>query len=286
VAIYKRNYRVYEGVRSPFNRRFLVLSRYAGDRLFSSRLLTGLFIICFVYPLVAAIFIYLHHNAKALEILRVPMDDLIAIDAGFFLVLLRVQAVLAFLMTALVGPGLLAPDLANNGLPLYLSRPLTRTGYVLGKASVLFILLSVITWLPGVMLFAFQGGLAGLSWTAGNLRIPVAMVLGASIWIITLSVLAVALSAWVKWRTVAGALLFGIFFVGAGFGTVANQILFTRWGYLLNLSELIMTVWRWLFFGEAAYRIPAWSAAACLMAIWGASILLLARKVRAYEVHS
>jgi ABC-2 type transport system permease protein len=285
VAIYKRTYHVYEGVRSPFNRRFLVLARYAGDRLFASRLLTGLFIICFIYPLVAAIFIYLHHNAKALEILRVQMDELISIDAGFFLILLRVQAGLAFLLTALVGPGLLAPDLANNALPLYLSRPLTRTGYVLGKASVLFILLSLITWLPGLLLFAFQSGLAGLDWAAENMRVAVAMVIGSWLWIITLTMLAIALSAWVKWRTVAGALLFGIFFVGAGFGAAANQILYTQWGYLLNLSEMIVTVWRWLFLGEASHNIPAWSAMAGLMAIWGMSVLLLARKVRAYEVH-
>ena len=50
----------------------------------------------------------------------------------------------------------MSPDLRNNGLPLYLSRPFSRTEYVLGKMSVLLILLSAITWVPGLLLFLFQ----------------------------------------------------------------------------------------------------------------------------------
>ena len=62
-----------------------------------------------------------------------------------------------------------------------------------------------------------------------------------------LSLLALALSAWVKWKPVAGALLFGVFFVGAGFGAAVNGVLRTKWGHLLNISYLIGSVWVTLF---------------------------------------
>ena len=45
------------------------------------------------------------------------------------------QAVFSVLLAALSGPGLIAPDLANNALPLYFSRPLTRVDYVAARMA-------------------------------------------------------------------------------------------------------------------------------------------------------
>ena len=50
----------------------------------------------------------------------------------------------------IVSPSLIAADLSNNALSLYLSRPITRRDYVLGKMAVLAILLSPITWMGSV----------------------------------------------------------------------------------------------------------------------------------------
>ena len=62
----------------------------------------------------------------------------------------------AVFLAALAGPGLIAPDLANNALPLYFSRPLTRWSYALARLTVLVGMLSVVTWVPGLMLFGLQ----------------------------------------------------------------------------------------------------------------------------------
>ena len=43
-------------------------------------------------------------------------------------------------------------------MPLYLARPFSRTEYVLGKASTLVILLSLLTWIPGLFLFGVGVG--------------------------------------------------------------------------------------------------------------------------------
>ena len=50
-------------------------------------------------------------------------------------------------LALLVGPQQVSRDLANNGLPLYLCRPFTRSEYVVGKMSIVVILLSTITWM-------------------------------------------------------------------------------------------------------------------------------------------
>ena len=61
-----------------------------------------------------------------------------------------VQGTLAFLLTTLVGPSLIAPDLSNGALPLYLSRPFSRIQYVAGKMIVLLLLLSLITFMTSI----------------------------------------------------------------------------------------------------------------------------------------
>src|SRR6266567_4701667 len=131
---------------------------------------------------------------------------------------MSVQGVFAFLLTAFAGPGLISPDLANGALPLYFCRPFSRAEYVLGKSSVLAILLSQITWVPGLVLFVVQASLAGASWAWTHLWIAGSLVISSLIWIAILSLLAMALSAWVKWRIVAGAVVAGGMFFGAGFG--------------------------------------------------------------------
>ena len=56
---------------------------------------------------------------------------------------------------------------------------------------------------------------------------------------LVLALLAVALSAWVKWKPAAGGLMFGVFFVAAGFGATINGVQRTNWGHLFNISALI-----------------------------------------------
>ena len=54
-----------------------------------------------------------------------------------------------------------------------------------------------------------------------------------------LALLALALSAWVKWKPAAGGLMFGVFFVASAFGAVINAVQRTHWGNLFNISYLV-----------------------------------------------
>jgi len=223
--------------------------------------------------------------------------DLAQVGPQFFLNFLGWQSMMTFFLAAFVGPGQVSPDLANNALPLYLARPFSRAEYVAGKMSVLAILMSLMTWVPGLLLFALQASLEGGGWGRQNLGIAGALFLASWIWILLLSLLALSLSAWVKWKPMAGGLLFGVFFVAGGFAGIVNVILRTRWGHLLNLSYLIGAVWNSLFdrpslrhsgavFFRASHNdgIPIWACWMSLLAICGFCLYLLSRKVRGAEV--
>ena len=283
MAVYRRNYKPYAGPLTPAWSRYLVLFRYSRRNLFRSKFLTGLFVVCFFYPLACFLMIYLAHNASFLQELGIP-KGVLSIDNKFFFIFIGVQGVFAFLVTAFTGPGLISPDLANGALPLHFCRPFTRAEYVLGKSSVLAILLSQITWVPGLVLFAVQASLAGASWTWTHLWIAGSLVLSSLIWIAILSLLAMALSAWVKWRIVAGALLLGVMFFGAGFAKAINAVLQTDMGHFFNIAYLMGTISQALFQVHNEPTISVAAAVGALLVYCGICLALLMRKVRAYEV--
>jgi ABC-2 type transport system permease protein len=283
MAIYRRNYKPYSGaLTQPWSRCF-VLFRYSRRNLFRSKFLTGLFVVCFFYPVACLLMIYLAHSASFLQEIGVP-SEIISIDNKFFFHFMSVQGVLAFLLTAFTGPGLISPDLANGALPLYFCRPFSRAEYVLGKSSVLAILLSQITWVPGLILFVMQASLAGPGWTWSHLWIAGSLVLSAVIWIAILALLSMALSAWVKWRIVAGALLLAVMFFGAGFAQAINAVMQTESGNFFNVAYLMGTVWTALFRMDADHAIPVAQAWIALLVYCAICLGLLMRKVRAYEV--
>jgi ABC-2 type transport system permease protein len=290
MAVYERNYGRYQGALTSSWSRFLILPRYAWKDVFESRIFAGFMVLCFLLPFAGLLMIYLHHNLAALRFLNLPLDELkqaLPINASFFRRGIEFQSWLCFLLALSVGPALIAPDLRNNGLPLYLSRPFSRTEYVLGKLMVLAGLMSLLTWIPGLLLFFFQGYLEGAGWLGDNLRIGFAIFIGSWAWILVVSLVVLAISAWVKWKPVARISLLVVFFLLAGFAEALNVALDTWWGHLLSLSSAMSTVWASLFGLEAdngRFPQPAWSAWLTILLGCALSLWLLSRRIRAYEV--
>src|SRR4029079_4258804 len=156
MAVYNLAYRRYTGPLTGRWTRFLVLPRYAWRRLYQQRLVLLLTILAFVWPVLCAAFIYLTNHVELLQGLYTECRDFIQVDGRFFSIFMYVQAGFAVVLAALAGPGLIAPDLANNALPLYFSRPLTRWTYALARLTVLVGMLSIVTWVPGLILFGLQ----------------------------------------------------------------------------------------------------------------------------------
>jgi ABC-2 type transport system permease protein len=299
MAVYKRYYKSYEGHLTSEWVRWLVPARYALQQLFASRLVIGYSVACYIFPIVAGAAIYLRFNASAMSVIGVPVENMMAIDAQFFAVFLSVQAFFSFLMTAYAAPGLIGPDLSNNALPLYLCRPISKAEYVLGKMAVLLIPLSLITWIPGCLLWLMHAGLEGGDWGGNNLHLLNGMFWGSLLWIVFLSILGLALSAWVRWKIMASALLFGIFFISGALSAIVNEVLDTKYGYLLNPGHLIAVIWAKLLvvppkrtlLGEMfnvrmSNDIPQWAAWAAILSIIAFCIWVLNQKLRGREVVS
>jgi ABC-2 type transport system permease protein len=303
MAVYEQTYKRYAGPLTPDWSRFLIIPRHAYRAVFGSKLFTAFFVICFLPLLVEAILIYLHHNFAAIASMQINVRELVPIDAYFFQTFISIQGGFAFFVALLVGPPLVARDLRNNALPLYLCRPLSRTEYVVGKMSVILILLSLITWVPQLLLFLFQSYLEGFAWFRANVWMVSAIVLGGLIWALLLALLTQTISALVKWRVVASGILLGIFFIPTVFGAFINEVFRTRWGNIISLGALIRNVTAGLFgtfdrlwdverfrdFDGSIREIqmvepPLWASWLVLFLICAVCLALLSWKVKAYEV--
>lgn len=285
MAVYKRTYKSYAGDLTPEWSRFMVIPRYAWRTLFQQRLITILYVICFFYPLGAALVIYFNHNTGFLaQYMPVPHGGFLKIENSFFYYFVSVQCSLAFLLTSFIGPGLVSPDLTNNALPLYFCRPLSRAGYVAGKVMVIAGLLSFITWIPGLLLFLMQAGLADKAWFDANGYLAGAIFFSCILWILLISVMACALSAWVRWKIVAGALMLVILFLGAGLAEMIREVARTDSGGWLDMANNMSRVWMSLFRIRTEHAFTLQESILDLLLFMAFWIFLLTRKIKAYEV--
>ena len=303
MAVYEQTYKRYTGRLTPEWSRFLIIPRHAYRGVFNSKLFTAFFVVCYVPLLVEAILIYLHHNVTALGIMQLNVRELVPIDASFFQTFVNLQGGFAFFVALLIGPPLVSRDLRNNALPLYLCRPFSRAEYVLGKMSVVLILLSIITWIPQLLLFLFQSYLEGWAWFRANLWLASSIVIGSVVWILLLALISQSISALVKWRVVASGAILGLFFIPSVFGEFINVVFATRWGSLISLGALMRNISMGLFgtfvqnsgvirfenFDGTVREIvltepPLWLCWGMLFLVCAVCLAVLHWKVKAYEV--
>jgi ABC-type transport system involved in multi-copper enzyme maturation permease subunit len=242
MAVYKRRYNPYTGSLTPGWSRFFVLTRYAFADLFKARFFVVLLVLSLVPILFFAAYIFIANNKTAQLLMQLRSAGLFSVENEFFIMIMFAQTQAAFLLNCWVGPVLIAGDLSNGALPLFLSRPFSRADYVLGKFAVLGLLLSTVTWVPCLLLFGLQAGLARNGWIWSHLWMVIPIVLCSAVWILMLSLLSLAVSAWVKLRIVATGVVFISFFIPAGLGEMFNAIMGTYWGRLLNFSDLFRLI--------------------------------------------
>jgi len=289
MAVYKRRYNSYSGSLTAGWSRFFVLTKYAFAELFKSRFFVILLVLCIVPCLFFAGYIFVANNHTLQLLMQLRSADFFKVESQYFVFMMLSQTQAAFLLNCWVGPVLIAGDLSNGALPLFLSRPFSRADYVLGKLAVLGLLLSAVTWVPCLLLFSLQSGLAMDGWIWSHLWMVVPIVLCSAIWILMLSLLSLAVSAWVKLRIVATGVTFILFYVPTGLGEMFNVIMGSKWGMLLNFSYMFRLILVKAFrereglVGRAWDEIPVPAAWGVLILVCLLSLVILNARLRARE---
>jgi ABC-type transport system involved in multi-copper enzyme maturation permease subunit len=288
LSIFKHEYRAYEGRVTPPWSRIGVLVRYGLAEAWSSRVTVGLFTLAMLPVVVDLLAIYLANNQLARMMVSPGGKFPLEIDAKFFLRVLSAQCWLALVLDAWVAPRLVSFDLADNALPILLSHPISRFGYVLGKFLSLFSLLSLVTWVPCLLLFAYQSYTSPQAWLGANVQVGFGILAGSLLWIAFVAMIGLALSSWVKWRMLATGVIFAAVFVPAGVGGVITGILRTKWGFLLNMPVMMTELWQRMLGAPAVMKqeleLPSAAIALMLLGAMAICVTMLNARIRAREV--
>ena len=283
MAVYERSWRRWLGDTTPISGRWLIVTRYALQDAFASRLFTAFYALCFLPTVAALVLVYLSHNLGPLAAIGVRPEDMDAFAMGYVRMLFILQAVPAFFLAVIVVPPLISADLTHGALPLYLARPLNRWSYLGGKALVPALLLSPPTWIAGMGVFGVKAILAGGTWWIDNLRLASGFLIGHTVWIAVVTLVTLAISTFVRYAWAARGALFALFFVLGGFSAAVNLVTRSRWGSLMSIVYDIRTVVADLFGVRPPDSLPPVACWLALAAAASLSLAILAQTLRAHQ---
>jgi ABC-2 type transport system permease protein len=280
MPIHDQGYRRYGGLKARTGTGWTVIAR-AGIRTFvTKRAFLGLLLVSWFPFFVRAVQFY-----AAANLTTVPQASLLAPSADTFRQFLEQQQTFVFFVTVYVGAGLIANDRRANALQIYLSKPLTRAEYVFGKLVILMSFLTLVTWLPAIVLLIVQIAFAGnFTFFRNNVFLFPAITVFAFIEVVLASSTMLALSSLSKSsRYVAILYAAVIFFTQAVYGVIYAVTRSTAFSWL-SFSANLAQVGDVIFRQPLKYDTPWPVSLLMIVALVGLSGVILERRVRGIEV--
>jgi ABC-2 type transport system permease protein len=278
MPIYAQSYRRYEAHEPRTRLRFWPIMREAVLRLARRRALLLLLAVAWIHLVVRILQVVL--------VSRFPeVGSFAPIGAGLFGDFLGLQVYFALFLSVFGGAGLVAEDLRTGGIVVYLSRPLTRRDYLLGKLGVLLALSLSATLVPALVLYVISLGLApGTFLRLGLLWLAPAIVVHSLIISLAIGLPLLAASALTRRAWVAGVGFFAaVITLGLAHPIVARA-LDAPAAVLLSLTGALGVLGGALF-GTSQAGSPHWTAALGVLTIVGGGALLVLRaRIRAVEI--
>jgi ABC-2 type transport system permease protein len=279
VPIHDQTYRRYAGQREQAGQAWMVIAISGIRTIIQKRLFLGLLLLAWIPFVVGAVMVYLNANF--------PQFTLLSMTAQRFRDFLGTQDFFVFVITVWVGAGLIANDKRANALQIYLSKPLTRIEYIVGKLVILAAFLLLVTWVPALLLLILQVAFTGsFSFLRQNLYLFPAVTLFAFLQVLLAAFTMLALSSLSKSSRYVAILYAGAFwFSHAVFGVIYAITGSTKLSWLSlpgNLNQLGDIIFRL----QPRYSTPGAISLLVLLVTVGVAIWVLERRVRGVEVVS
>jgi ABC-type transport system involved in multi-copper enzyme maturation permease subunit len=278
--IHDQSYRRYAGEKRPLGRAWSVIT-WTGMRSMLARkwflaLLAGAWI-PFIVRTVQIYVVTMYPTA----------GEFAPVDARMFMQFIEHQGAFIFFVTVFVGSGLIANDRRANALQIYLSKPLLRMEYIVGKLAILGSFLLFITVVPAFLLLALQVGFAGnVDFVRANLHVIPAITLASLLRVVVSTFTMLALSSLSKSTRYVAILYAGaIFFTESVFGVlyVVTGSSRVAWVSISGNMENITDV---MFRQTPRYETPAMVSVLVLLGLLVVAASVLERRVRGVEIVS
>jgi ABC-2 type transport system permease protein len=277
MPIHDQSYRRYHGGKSRPGRAWSVIASAGIRAMIRKRAFLGFLLFAWAPFIVHAVQIYLTTNY--------PQFTPLAVTAQTVRDFLGRQDFFVFVITIYAGAGLIANDRRANALQIYLSKPLSRTEYIAGKAAVLFAFLLLVTWVPAILLLFLQVLFRGsFDFMKANLYLFPAITVAAFLQSLLATFTMLALSSLSKSSRYVGILSAGIvFFTGAIYAAmyaITGSSSLSWLSLTANLTQVIDVIFRL----TPRYETPWQVSLIVVIGLIAVSISILERRVRGVEV--
>jgi len=275
MPIHDQGYRRYAGARLLRARSWSVIARAGIVARLRERRFLALLLVAWLLFVVRAVQIYFG-TMFARAAFFAPSEETFH---GF----LTQQRLFVFFITIYAGAGLIASDRQANALQLYLSKPITRHDYIVGKLATLAAFLIAVTWVPAMMLLMLQVLFSGsLEFVSTHPRLVPAITITAALQVALASMMMLALSSLSRSRRFA-AMLYALVTIFAG---TIERVLQTATGaagwVLLSPQNTLLVITDALFGIEP--EIPVTIALIAIVTLMAVCVAVLERRVRAVDV--
>ena len=278
MPIHDQGYRRYGGRREAHGRTWWVITRAGIIERLRERKFLGLLLVAWLPFLVRTVQLYIAANYQQTAQFLGPTP-------GLFREFLQQQGIFVFFITMYVGAGLIANDRRANALQIYLSKPLTRVDYVVGKLATLLIFLIAVTWVPGILLLLMQMMFAGnLTFLKANLFLFPAITAYAAVAVTMAAFSMLALSSLSKSRRFVAVMYAGLIFFTAAMYQALRGITSSRAWAVISPGDVLNVFADVIFRNQNTPPIPFPVALLVVALLLGASVLVLERRVRGVEV--
>jgi ABC-2 type transport system permease protein len=195
------------------------------------------------------------------------------------------EGYLVMIVLALAGAVLVGNDFRFGSLPFFLSKPLGRWHYVLGKCLAVAIFVNAMTTLLALILWIEYGLLDSWGYFAQTWRLALGIVGYGVLMTVVLCLMLVATASWLR-KTVPMIMVWTTVFVFArGLGEILVRVSDNPRWRLIDLWSDMYVVGCWLMRLPIDAYYPSVGAAATVLSIVCAGCLLtLSRRIRAVEV--
>jgi len=277
VPIHDQGYRHYTGERALHGRAWWVIARAGIMERLRERRFLALLMFAWLPFVVSAAFIY---GSSA-----ITQASFLAPDVQTFHDFLNRQRVFVFFVTIYAGAGLIASDRRANALQIYLSKPVTRVQYVIGKLATLLVFLVAVTWVPAVLLVFLQMMFSGDTafFSSHPLLIP-AITLACALQVCVAAMTMLALSSLSRSRRFVAMLYAGIIFFAAAMSQALRVATGSRGWAWVSPQDTLAVLTDAIFGTPTEPALPVALAVALVAVLIGVSIAVLERRIRAVEV--
>mgnify|MGYP001151623692 CR=1 FL=1 len=283
MTIRERGYAHWDGELEESKFSWWPIATYGVKLTFKKKFFKSFFFFTFIPALAYLGGIYVSERLEDFHFMIEESAPFIQVNPAYFKSYFTNDFLLFIIVMIIIfaGAGLISDDIKYNALQLYFSRPLKKKDYFIGKASVIFFFMALITLIPGLIFLLTKIIFSGsFKFVLSYPWLPFSTLGYSLILIVFFSFYSLSISSLSKNRRYVAVMIFGIYFFSDIFFQIFYGIFKNQYFSLLSIKANLKQIGAFIFGQKLPYSIPWFYSFLFIIAFCTFGGLVLKRRVK------